>query len=120
MAPYSMDLRTRVVQAWDRGMDADTIAETFAVSRAWGHRLVQRRRETGSIAPRQQTQWRPRLLAAHEEQLREVVAAQPDRTLGEIKAALGTPASLSTIWRTLDRLQLTVKKNGTRRRAGPI
>jgi transposase len=119
MAPYSMDLRTRVVDAWDRGEDAETIAETFDVSRAWVHRLVQRRRDTGNLAPRAQTKFRPRLLADHDEQLREVVTAQPDRTLVEIQAALPTPASLTTIWRALQRLQLTVKKNGARRRTGP-
>jgi len=52
MAPYSMDLRERVVRAWDASGDAEEVAATFAVSRAWVHRLVQRRRETGSIAPR--------------------------------------------------------------------
>ena len=55
MAPYSMDVRERVSKAWDASGDADPIAATFSVSRAWVHRLVQRRRETGSIAPRQQT-----------------------------------------------------------------
>ena len=58
MAPYSMDLRARVVRAWDESGDADEVATTFAVSRAWVHRLVQRRRETGSIAPRTQTKFR--------------------------------------------------------------
>ena len=53
MAPYSMDLRARVVRAWDASGDVEEVAATFAVSRAWVHRLVQRRRETGSIAPRQ-------------------------------------------------------------------
>ena len=47
MARYSMDLRQRVARAWDAGEDADTIAETYAVSRAWVHRLIQRRREKG-------------------------------------------------------------------------
>src|SRR2546426_12260116 len=66
MAPYSMDLRERVVRAWDASGDADEVAATFAVSRAWVHRLVQRRRETGSIAPRQQTKFRSRVLAGQE------------------------------------------------------
>ena len=26
MAPYSMDLRKRVVRAWDAGMDAESVA----------------------------------------------------------------------------------------------
>jgi transposase len=62
MAPYSMDLRKRVVRAWDAGMDAESVAAKYEVSRAWVHRLVQRRRETGSIAPRQQTKFRGRVL----------------------------------------------------------
>jgi transposase len=52
MAAYSLDLRKRVLRAWDSGLDADRVAAKYEVSRAWVHRLVQRRRETGSIAPR--------------------------------------------------------------------
>jgi len=63
MAPYSMDLRERVARAWDTSGDAEEVAATFGVSRAWVHRLVQRRRETGSLAPRQQTKFRSRVLA---------------------------------------------------------
>ena len=43
MAPYSMDLRQRVARAWDAGVDTDTIAAKYEVSRAWVHRLIQRR-----------------------------------------------------------------------------
>ena len=39
-------------------------------------------------------------------------AEQPDRTLAELKDALGTPASLATIWRAVAALDVTVKKNG--------
>ena len=117
MAPYSMDLRERVVRAWDTSGDADEIAATFGVSRAWVHRLVQRRRETGSIAPRQQTKFRGRALAeAEERRLAALITAQPDATLAELREALPTSAALSTLWRAIDRLELTVKKNGTRRR----
>jgi len=49
MAPYSMDLRKRVLRAWDAGLDAKSVAAKYEVSRAWVHRLVQRRRETGSM-----------------------------------------------------------------------
>jgi transposase len=120
MAPYSMDLRKRVARAWDDGDDADTIAETFAVSRAWVHRLIQRRRETGSLAPRKQTKFRRRALApAQEYRLAALIRAQPDATLGELRAALPTAAALSTLWRAINRLGLTVKKNRTRRRTSP-
>jgi transposase len=119
MAPYSLDLRKRVLRAWDAGMDAKGIAAKYEVSRAWVNRLVQRRRETGSIAPRQQTTFRPRALAGQEDRLAALIAAQPDATLVELRDALPTTAGLSTRWRTLDRLGFTLKKNGTRRRATP-
>jgi transposase len=112
-----MDLRKRVVRAWDAGMDAESVAAKYEVSRAWVHRLVQRRRETGSIAPRKQTKFRGRVLAGQEARLTALITAQPDATLAELREALPTAAALSTLWREIDRLQLTVKKNGTRRRA---
>jgi transposase len=112
-----MDLRQRVARAWDGGEDADTIAATFEVSRAWVHRLIQRRRETGSLAPRKQTKFRSRALAAAQEsRLADLIAVQPDATLAELRQALPTAVALSTLWRAIDRLQLTVKKNRTRRR----
>jgi transposase len=117
MAPYSMDLRKRVVRAWDSGMDAESVATKYEVSRAWVHRLIQRRRETGSIAPRKQTKFRRRVLADQEARLAALIAARPDATLAELRDALPTSAALSTLWQAIDRLQLTVKKNRTRRRA---
>lgn len=115
MAAYSMDLRTRVLEDWDTGMKAEAVAAKYRVSRAWVHRLVQRRRESGETEPRRQMRFRPRVLAGHEDRLRAVVAARPDRTLVEIQAALGTSASVATVWRALERLDLTVKKNRLRR-----
>ena len=114
-APYSMDLRDRVFKAFEASGDAEEVAETFAVSRAWVHRLVQRQRETGSLAPRKPTTFRRRVLAGQEERLRATVNAQPDATLMEIRETLPTKAALSTVWLELARLGLTVKKNGTRR-----
>ena len=117
MAPYSMDLRKRVIRAWDAGLDAESVAAKYEVSRAWVHRLIQRRRETGSIAPRKQTKFRRRALADQEARLAALIAARPDATLAELREALPTSAALSTLWVAIDRLQLTVKKNRTRRRA---
>jgi transposase len=117
MAAYSLDLRKRVLRAWDNGTKPDAIATTFDVSVAWVYRLLQRRRETGSIAPRKQTKFRGRTLSSAEEaRLVGLITAKPDATLAELQHALPTRAALSTLWRTIDRLGLTVKKNGTRRR----
>ena len=116
MAAYSLDLRERVLRAWDSGMNAKSVAAKYEVSRAWVNRLVQRRRETGSIAPRQQTKFRGRVLASQETRLAALIAARPDATLAELRDALPTTAGLSTLWRTIVRLGFTVKKNGLRRR----
>ena len=115
-APYSMDLRERVFKAWQASGDADDVAATFGVSRAWVHRLAQRERETKSLAPQKQTKFRKRVLADQEARLKALVAAKPDATLAELREQLPTTAALSTLWAALDRLGLTVKKNRTRQR----
>jgi transposase len=98
-------------------MKVEAIAATFDVSVAWIYRLAQRRRETGSIAPRKPTQVRSRTLSSDDEvRLVALITVRPDATLAELQRALPTRAALSTLWRTIDRLGLTVKKNGTRRR----
>jgi len=116
MAPYSMDLRTRVLADYDAGLAAQEVAAKLRVSVSWVNRLVQRRRETGEVEPRPQTVFKKQAFAGREDQLRALVDAQPDRTLAELREELHSSASLSSVWRALDRLQLTVKKNGPRRR----
>ena len=39
-----------------------------------------------------------------------LIQEQPDRTLAELQAALGTSACLATIWRTVKQLGFTLKK----------
>lgn len=116
MAPYSMDLRTRVLRDSDAGIPSKDVAAKYSVSRAWVDRVKQRRRERGEITPRQQTKFRRRVLAGHEDRIVGLITARPDATLIEIRAALRIPVGLSTLWREIDRLGFRVKKNGIRRR----
>ena len=115
-AAYSVDLRARVLRDADAGLSSKALAERYHVSRAWVDALKQRRRETGSIAPRKQTTFRARVLAGQEDRLAALITARPDATLAELRDALPTSAGLSTLWRAIDRLGFTVKKNRTRRR----
>ena|SRR5215831_12343886 len=116
-AAYSMDLRTRVLTDADAGLTSKELAERYHVSRAWVDALKQRRRETGAFAPLKQTRFRGRVLAASDlNRLAALVAARPDATLEEIREALRTAAGLTTIWRALNQLDFTFKKNRTRRR----
>lgn len=115
-AAYSMDLRERVISDADAGEPSQELADRYHVSVAWVNALKQRKRETGSIAPKTQTKFRGRVLAGHEDRLKALVTATPDATLDEWRQGLQTTASLATIWRALNNLDLTVKKNRTRRR----
>ncbi len=113
MRPYSMDLRKRVVAACDRhdGKRED-IGKRFGVSTAWIRRLLQRRRETGSIAPFPQNPGRkPSLDDRKMERLRRIVGRLPDATLRELKERLGVRLSDGAMIRALGRLRLTLKKS---------
>jgi transposase len=107
-----MDLRARVLLDSDTGMTAADVAAKYRVSGSWVRLLKQRRRETGEVGPRAQRHGRRPMLAPHLHTLAALIAEQPDRTLAELKDGLGTPASVPTIWRAVQALGLTVKKNG--------
>lgn len=108
MESYSIDLRKKVLAAYDRGKQTKEIAEMFGVSRAWARRVKQRRREHGELAPR------PRIGKHHikvdRTRLAELVREQPDATLAELRDRLGIDCSLSAIWSALHKLGLSFKK----------
>jgi transposase len=115
-APYSMDLRERVIQDAEAGLSTKELTLRYHVSRAWVDALKHRKRETGSIEPVKQTKFRGRVLDGQEDRLAAAISAQPDATLRELREALKTSAGLATIWRAVNQLDLTVKKNRARRR----
>lgn len=123
MRPYWMDLRERVVAACDEGVDTRAeIAERFSVSESWIRRLLQRRRESGSIAPRPHGGGQPPAFAGESaERLRAAVASDPDASLRQLAAAAGVAGGTSATDRTLRRLGITRKKSrsGPPSRTGP-
>lgn len=119
MRAYSMDLRVRALRDSDGGMKADDVAAKYQVSGSWVRLLKQRRRETGEVAPRPQRYGPRPKLAPHLQRLADLIQAQPDRTLVELQEALAINVSLATIWRAVDALGYTIKKNGTRVRTRP-
>lgn len=110
---YSMDLRERVVQACDekRGSRAH-IAKLYGVSTAWIRRLLQRRRERGTIAPKSHGGGRPpKFFGRKLDRLKELVKQQPDATLAELRDRCGVDASIMAIHRALQRLESRLKKS---------
>jgi transposase len=113
MRAYSTDLRERVVAACDEG-DAtrEQIAARFAVSVSWIRKLMRRRRETGSIAPKPRGGGRaPAFDEAGAARLREAVRADDDATLEELARAAGVACCPSAVHRALARLGITRKKS---------
>jgi transposase len=107
---FSMDLRSRVVAARDAGQTTKEVAERFEVSEPWVRRLMQRRRQTGSIAPKAGKPGPKPKLADHGDELRQLVREKPDATLEELRADVPIRVSIGTMWNTLRRLGLTRKK----------
>jgi transposase len=77
---YSEDLRSRIVTAVEAGATRTAAAAQFAVSVSCAIKLVQRFRQTGSVAPAPRGK-KPFALAEHEAPVRELVAARLDMTL---------------------------------------
>jgi transposase len=112
MRAYSNDLRERIVAAVERGQQSiRQIARLFSVSLSCVVRLLQHQRRTGSVQPKPHGGVPPRKLdAAADARLRELVQAQPDATLAELRDRLGIRCSLMTIARALKRHKITRKK----------
>jgi hypothetical protein len=65
------------------------------------------------MAPRAQRYGPWPMLEGQLHTLSELIAEQPDRTIAELKEALGTPASIPTLWRAVTALGFRVKTTGT-------
>jgi len=114
MTTYPIELRRRVLDAVDNNLGTQQkIAHTFSVSAIWIRKLLQRRRETGSIEPLPRTQGRkPAFKGSNLEQLNDFVKKHPDATLEEIKEHFsGTvDCSIVAIHNALKRLGWRYKK----------
>jgi transposase len=114
MKAYSMDLRKRVLAAFDSGKyTLHQVAQRFEVTARWIQQLRQRRQLEGTIAPHPQNQGRkPAFKGKQLEELNEFVRRHPDATLEEIKEHFAgkVTCSLVAIHHTLKRLGWRYKK----------
>lgn len=122
MRAYSVDLRQRVLADCDRGLGTRVVATKYAVSESWVRRLQQRRRDCGEVAPRPQQHGPRPSWDAYADRLRAAIAATPDATLPELRDQLGLTVALSTLWRAVAALGLSVKKKASapRSKTGPM
>ena len=112
-APYSQDLRERVIGFMALGGSARAAATRFEVSVSSATRWGQRWRADGHARPRAMGGDRRSRLSEHGTKVLQLVAQQPDLTLQEIRSALaasGITVGLSTVYRFLGAHKLTLKK----------
>ena len=108
---FPMEFRVLVAAAYDECGSSVEVAEEYNCSESWVRRLVQRRRETGSLEPLTPKRPDGRKLDDDDlEHLRTLIAGRPDMTLGELAEALGNKASVPTVWRATQALGLPLKK----------
>ena len=110
---YSMDYRVAAARAYDECGSSVEVAEQFGCSASWVRRLVQRRRERGTLGPGSSARRGDQRAYddADEAKIRELIKSRPDATLAEVAEALAKPASPASVSRTLKRLDLPRKKS---------
>ena len=121
-APYSLDLRKRVVAAVEAGDSCRTVADRFSVGISSVVRWSQRARATGSPAAKAMGGKRPFALSSERAWLLARIEEKPDLTLHALLGKLrerGIVVCCDTLWRFLKREGISFKKNRLRDRTGP-
>jgi transposase len=115
-APYSRDLRAKVLSAYENGFKTKQIAVMFSISPAWARRVKQRFRENDEVEARPMGGRRRRSVDLG--MLAKLVEEQPDATLEEFREQMGGTCSTSAIDRALRAMNLTFKKRQSMHRNG--
>ena len=110
-APYTLDLRERVVASFRSGMSRLETATLFRISQSSVQRWSRLDREKGNVAARPMGGQRPFVLAGERERILERIARQPDLPLRTLLAGLhnrGMQVSYFAVWNIVDRAGLSV------------
>src|SRR5258705_12151226 len=112
--PYSDDLRRRAIETISDGATIPEAAEQCGISISSMVRFLKLHRETGSVSPAKFGGYKDFALAVHEELVRQLVADQPDITVGELAARVAkkkVAVGKSSVSPFLHDLKVTLKKN---------
>ena len=119
---YSKDLRVRAVSIVEGGESAREAARMLDLAASTAIRWIDRWTSTGSVEALSGTGHSRSPLKDHEQWLLDLVAAEPDLTLDEIRTRLAREKKLevgrTSVWRFYARNKITFKKNAARSRAG--
>jgi transposase len=120
MKSYSLDLRERVIQAWQEDKRQSWIAETYRVSLSTLKEWIKRFRETGSLESLPRGHEQPLIKGDQASAIQALADRLPDATLEQYCVAweqeTGQRVSVPTMCRALQRFDRPRKKNDSRRR----
>lgn len=126
MKAYSLDLRQRVVAAYEAGQTTiKEVAERFAVGETFVKKMLKQKREQGAVqSPAHGGGKRRTLEEKHLKALRGWLKKEPDLTLRELQEKMLSEkeksVSIAALGATVQREGLTRKKNQSSRRKGTI
>jgi len=126
MKAYSLDLRERVVAAYEKGKN--TIAEVavrFSIGETFLKKMLRQKRQTGSLERLAQRAGAKKVLnRTHRQWLAKQIKEQPDATLVELQTSLlenkKKSVSPATLSRELRELRLPRKKNRSSHRSATM
>src|ERR671916_796644 len=122
MQPYSLEFRQRIIDTYAEGNTSQRkLAQRFRVALSFVQKILKQYRETGSIEPKQRLEQTPtKLNLAQLDILKNLVAANNDATLAErcdlLLQETNIPVGVSTMFRILEKQDLTLKKNTSSKR----
>jgi len=108
-----VEIRRRIVLAFDQGDTREEIAEVYGVGVASITRFLTRRRETGSLTPSTRPGRTPVMDENADTHIRSWIEEKSDLTLAELRerlASIGYSVGLNAISERLKRLMLSRKK----------
>ena len=105
------EARKLLIKAWNKTHNAKEVAECFGVNTSTVYRLEKRMRETGSVETRVSQRGRKSALSQTDLQnIDQMIRAQPDITIHEIREGLQLPVSDETVRRAVVKMGYVYKK----------
>jgi len=97
-AALSIDLRERIMYAYNSGVPVKEVAAQFYVGADAVYKLIQHVNRTGSVRPKPLNNGRkPKLNEEQHEKIRQTIQARPDITLAQMVKELELPVSVSAL-----------------------
>jgi len=118
MPTHSLDLRQRVVAAYQAGKTSiRQVAERFMVTKRTVHRWVRQYQQTQDLTPKKVGTKRVGILEQHRQEVMAIIAEHPDLYLWQyqelLRERLGIDVSTVTIHNFLKKQGMTLKKRLT-------